>query len=310
MKRLLIISLLLLSQLTMASDFKKTGTAGFTFLELPVTARHAALGESSIALSDMNSTAVFSNPASLGFSSMPHSFSASYAPWIADINHFAASYAITTDAGAFALSSTFVDYGTMPRTVKLSGQKVYETIGEFTASSVSLGLTYSKRLTDKFSFGTTLKYVNEKIDSYSATNVLFDGGILFYTGLGSLRIAAALQNFGTDARFKNSTFKMPAVFRLGLAGEVFRNDYTRVTLITEALHPTDSDEKLNFGAEVEFSKLIVLRGGYKVGYDEENLSFGVGLIAPNDYPVGVDFSYTDFGRLGNILRFTLQAGIL
>lgn len=292
------------------SDFKKTGTAGFVFLEVPVSARTAALGESSVSLVDMNSASVFVNPGALGFTGSVHSFSASYAPWFAEINQFAASYSYKSDIGVIALSSVLFDYGTMERTVKLSGQRIYEQIGTFDANSMAIGLSYSKQLTDRFSFGVTAKYVKEQLDVYSASNVVIDGGFLYYTGLGSLRVAGVIQNFGSDAKFKNSEFKMPAVLRLGLASEVYQTDQSRVTLLVEAVHPTDSDEKLNVGAEVELMKSVTLRGGYKFFYDEEKYSFGIGLKPPVEYPVSIDFAYANYGVLGNILRFTLEIGML
>jgi hypothetical protein len=166
-------------------------------------------------------------------------------------------------------------------------------------------------LTDKFSFGFTLKYVNEKIDIYSADNVVIDGGVLYYTGLGSLRIGATIQNFGTDTKFINDPFKMPSVFKLGAAAEILgdaKSDYS-VTTIIEAIHPNDGDEKINTGIELSWKKIFSLRGGYKFFYDEETYSFGLGIRGESLMPVNFDFSISNYGRLGNVLRLTLQVGI-
>ncbi len=293
-----------------SQTFKKTATAGFTFLEIPATARTAALGEASLALSDVNSAGVFSNPGALGFSDITHSFSASYSPWFADIKNYATSYAYKSDFGVVGVGLVMLDYGTMPRTVVASGQKVYDVIGTFDANSLALGITYSKMLTDHFSFGVTVKYAQERIDVYKASNVLFDGGMLYYTGLGSLRIAASIQNFGVNAKFINDEFKMPSILRLGIATEVlgsFTSEY-RVTLMAEALHPNDADERINVGGEFSWRNIVTLRAGYKFFYDEESYSFGVGLNPQLSTPVDFDFSFSDYGRLGNISRFTLQLG--
>lgn len=297
--------------MSFAQDFKKTATAGFVFLEIPTNARTQSLGEASIALSDQNSSGIFVNPASLGYTKLTHSFSASYAPWLAEINNYSASYSLKSDYGVFGVGLILFDYGTMPRTVIASGQKVYEVIGSFKASSLALGVTYSKMLTDKFSFGTTIKYVNEKIDIYSANNILFDGGVLYYTGLGSLRLAATIQNFGVDAKFLNDEFKMPATLRLGLASEVYGgfDDHYRITLTAEATHASDADERINFGCELSWKNIVTLRAGYKFFYDEEAFSAGIGLNPGLDMPVIIDFAYADFGRLGSITRITLQLGL-
>jgi len=316
MNRKILLLLLLISSVLMGQEFKKNATAGFVFLELPITARSAGMGESSIALTDMEASGQFVNPAALGFAKSNHSFSVSYSSWIADIKHYVTNYSINTDYGTFGIGAIIMDYGDMPRTKKIAGQRLYEVLGNFQANSIALGISYSKQLTDKFSFGVTGKYVREKIDIYSASNFLFDGGIQYYTGLQSLRIAATITNFGVDTKFINDKFKMPAMLRLGMAAEIFggfEQDY-RVTTAVEMIHPNDGDERLNVGMELSYKKMVDLRGGYKFFTDEESYSFGVGLnvnsILYSSSPIIVDFSYSDYGRLGDVLRFTLQLGVL
>jgi hypothetical protein len=310
MKKNALLLVLIFTVSLLASDFKKNGTAGYTFLELPATARTAALGECSVSIPDLNSSAVFSNPAALGLSNQTASFSTYYAPWVAEIKNYGMSAAYSTSLGNFGIGVVGLDYGSMPRTKKLSDQRVYEQDGTFDAGSYAIGLSYSRALTEKFSFGLTAKYVDEKIDVYDAANIIVDAGMFYYTGFRNLRIGAVLQNFGTDAKFINASFKMPAELRIGIADELIQNDNNRLTAMVEFLHPTDSDEKLNVGAEYEFMNFLVLRGGYKFFYDEETWSCGVGLKKIGNFPVAVDVSVSDYGRLGNIVRFTFQMGVL
>jgi len=310
-KKIISIVFLFFTASLFAQDFKKTATSGFVFLEIPVTARTASLGEASIALSDLNSSSVFNNPGALGFVSNTHSLSLSYSPWIADIKNYASSYSFSSEIGAFGIGFLMFDYGDMPRTTIAGGQKAYNVLGKFTANSSAIGLTYSKMLTDRFSFGVTVKYVNEKIDVYSASNILFDGGVIYYTGLSSLRIAASIQNFGVDTKFINDKFRMPAILRLGAAADVIGGksaDYT-VTLLAEANHASDADERLSVGSEISWKNMLYLRGGYKFFYDEETYSFGFGLRSHFSMPVEVDFAYSAYGRLGNISRFTIHLGL-
>lgn len=294
-----------------AQEFKKNAAAGFVFLNIPTNARTAALGEASIALANLNSSSVFVNPAGLGFTRQQQSFSASYSPWFAEIKNYSASYSFNSEFGNFATGFILFDYGSMPRTVVGGGQKVYDVVGSFSANSFALNFSYSKMLTDRFSFGIGLKFVQETIDIYKAKNILLDGGVLYYTGLSSLRIAAAIQNFGTNAKFINDEFKMPAMLRLGAAIEALGNygsEY-RVTLSAEALHPSDGDERINFGSEISWNDLIAFRAGYKFFYDEETYSFGIGVNPNLELPASLDFAFADYGRLGNILRFTLNLGL-
>ena len=308
-KNIFLITVLLTISL-FAGDFKKNGTAGFTFLELPATAQTAGLGECSVSLTDLNSSAIFSNPAILGLSTQTVSFSTYYAPWFAEIKNYGLSAAYVTPLGVFGLGVVDLDYGTMPRTLKLSDQRLYEQVGTFGANSFAVSLSYSKPLTEKFSFGLTAKYVSEKIDVYDANNIVVDAGMFYYTGFRKLRIGAVLQNFGTESKFIHTAFKMPATLRIGVADELYQTERNRVTGMIEFLHPTDSDEKINVGAEYEFMNFLTVRGGYKFFYDEETWSCGVGVKQTGSYPVTVDISYADYGRLGNLIRFTFQIGVL
>lgn len=295
-----------------AQEFRKTATAGFVFLEIPTNARITGLGESGITLSDLKSEGIFVNPAVCGFTDRIHSTGFSYASYFADIKQYAATYSFNSSYGVLSFGALMFDYGEMAKTQKVTGQRVYEILGTFNSRSIAAVLTYSKMLTDRFSFGISLKYVNEKIDIYTAENVLLDGGFLYYTGLGSLRIGAVIQNFGTDAKFINDPFKMPSILKLGVAGELlgsYTSDY-RITALVEAIHPNDGPEKLNSGIELGWRNILMIRGGYKFFYDEETYSFGLGINAEPVVPFSIDVSISNYGRLGNILRLTLQAGIL
>lgn len=103
---------------------------------------------------------------------------------------------------------------------------------------------------------------------------------------------------------------MPTVFRLGAAAEVLGNPDSeyRITLVGEAIHPNDGEERVNVGTEISWKNMITLRAGYKFFYDEESYSFGFGLDPKLSFPLNLDFAFADYGRLGNILRFTLQLG--
>lgn len=304
--------ILFLAVTVFPQEFKKTATSGFTFLQIPVSARTAGLSETSIALHNLNSDAVFINPAGLGFMEREHSMSFSYAPWIAEIKHYAASYAFNSPFGVIGLGAVVFDYGEFVHTaVPSNSTNLYSVLGTYNANALALGLSYSKRLTDKFSFGVTFKYVKETIYEFSADNILFDGGVLYYTGLSSLRIAAGISNFGVDAKFINDPFRMPSMLKLGVAMEVigdFNSDY-RLTLSAEAVHPNDNDERLNVGAEFGWQNMLMIRGGYKFFYDEETFSLGVGVDPHLPMPVTLDFAYSDYGRLGDILRLTVQFGL-
>lgn len=307
MKRALLL-LVALSATLSAQTFKRTGTSGFTFLQVPMSARDAALGETGLAGADGGPLGLFLNPAGPAFALESRAVGLSYAPWIADIAHYGVAFALPLELGLVGVSANVMDHGSMERTVRQVGTREFSTAGTFSARSMALGVSYGRRLTDKFAFGLTLKYVEERVDVYSASNVLLDGGMIYHTGFQTLRLAAVIQNFGTNAKFVNDEFRMPSTLRMGAAMDALggSGEPLRVTLMAEALHPSDNDERIHAGLEVAWQESISLRYGYKFGYDEEDHSFGLGLRSNLGLPVDLDFAYVLFGRLGDVMRMSVQ----
>ena len=82
--------------------FEKVGTAGYTFLEIPVGARQTAMGEAAIALDDLGALGIFWNPASLGFIDGPVA-GVAYTSWIVDISQTGVAFGlpiVSTKIGA------------------------------------------------------------------------------------------------------------------------------------------------------------------------------------------------------------------
>jgi hypothetical protein len=299
---------------TLAQEFKRVGTTGYGFLEIPGSARIAALGESIVALSTAPTDGLFINPAITGFAEKTHNFSLSYSNWLADTKHQSLSY-VYHDAsiGSIGLSVVYFDYGSMQQTENADPSRpgTYNILGTFSADALSFGLSYGKLLTDRFSLGINLKYVQEKIYEYKSSNYLIDAGFLYFTGFYTLRIAAAIQHFGTEGKYIGDAFRMPTTLRLGAAFEVFgeTNSPSRLTVLAEAAHPSNYTERVNVGLEYWYNNLVALRGGYKFNYDEESFTAGIGIKSPFEPNVSFDISYQDFGKFDSIIRFTLLTNL-
>jgi hypothetical protein len=289
-------------------NFKKVGTSGYVFLEIPVTARTAGMGEASVTVQD-GAQGVFANPALIGILNREHSAGISFANWFADTRHQAFAYALNLgNNGSFAVSVDRLDFGTMTRTEDGQGQGLYNILGTFSADAMAIGATYARAMTDRFSFGGTVKYVREKIAEYASTNMIVDAGILYNTGFHTLKIGGVIRNFGVDSKYLVGLFKMPTEFRLGASADVLGDETadSRVTVAVEATHPSDNNERLNLGAEYCLRNFISLRGGYKFNYDEESWTAGLGLYWE---PITVDVAYGDYGRLDGVLRVSLGVSL-
>ena len=307
-----------------AVEFKRTGTAGFTFMEIPATARQAALGDAYSALGGVNdASSIFINPAALGYVE-GYAFNISYGTWFVETNHQAFSFAYGLgSAGAVGLSVLRFGAGDLIGTeTDNTLQAGFRETGSFDFGAIAIGPSYAIRLTDRFSFGMTLRYVREGVSGinwadqgseFNASNFLAEVGTLYYTGFGSLRFATNIQSIGFDTRYQADNFQAPVVYRLGAAYDFFDSPDSPVKLTTllEAIHPTDATERMLVGAELWVKNMVALRGGYKFDFDEEGFTAGAGIQfnLGGNRPLGLDFAYVDYGRLEQVTRLSLNVSL-
>jgi len=317
-RNILLVIIVLLSSLCSDAfaqeDFKKVGTTGFGFLELPVTARQLGMADALVASESPSANAVFTNPAGLANISNRHSFSASYGPWLVDMTHSAFSYGLNMGMyGHMGIHGIWLDMGTMQRTVfDPTAVGGFRDAGQFSAGAGALGITYARRMTDQFAFGGNIKYVQETIDNYEATNVLIDIGTLYNTGFGSFRIGTNIQNFGLESQFIGDVFKMPITFLVGGAMEVIgsQTSANRLTVSLSAVHPSNYTERVHLGGEYVWQNLVSLRGGYKWNYDEQSWAVGAGVhTSVGGNKIILNGGYSTLGRLGSVMRWTIEISI-
>ena len=312
---------LLLETAAGADNFNTTGTTGFVFLNLPVSARFAALGETGITLENAGADGIFINPALIARIAGGNSVSMTYGNWYVDTRHQGLAYVHKFPTlGSVGFMLNYFDFGTMSKTRTIAPDEVlslnpgdnnvYLNLGTFSANALALGMSYARYLTRDFSFGANLKYVRESVDVYAVDNFLVDLGFLYNTGVGSLRVGAFLKNFGLETEYENESFRMPQRLVLGISGEILGslNDPTYVTLLAEAVHPNDAAEHIHCGIEARLFDIILLRGGYKLGYEHENLALGMGVrFVYHARAFRFDLSYMNHEYLEETMRYTLSA---
>ncbi|MCI0515143.1 PorV/PorQ family protein [candidate division KSB1 bacterium] len=292
-------------------EFQKIGTTGFVFLEIPVSARSQALGETGITLPDANADGLYLNPALTALNQKRLVCSVNYSNWYVQTTHqaFGVCYTIP-QLGTIGLQAIYFDFGEIEKTINPTASQTgsYIRLGTYSAGAYALGLSYARSLTDKFAFGAVLKYVHESIDTYAADNLIADIGFLYHTGFKSLRIGAFLQSFGLESKYVTEKFKMPQQLKIGFSGEVWGSYQApnRLTVLVEALHPNDANEHIHLGLENVWWRTFILRLGYKLGYAEENLALGVGLrFEFKGRPMHFDLAYLNHEHLDSTIRYSL-----
>ncbi len=298
---------------------QRAGISTAQFLKIGVGGRATAMGDAFIAIAN-DVSALYWNPAGLTqFSENQVMFA--HNQWVVDINHdFIGAVYHLDDENTFGVSLTSLSMDEMKVTTEYAPFGTGEYFG---FSDLAIALSYSKKMTDQFSFGGTVRYVEESLDKLKMRGIMIDLGTYYWTGLGSTRFAVTVTNFGNDlapdgevvlvGNRTNSewqSFSPPTMFRIGFALEPYENDEHRVTTSIQLNHPNDNSENVSLGVEYVWNKMFFARGGYKINVDEQDFSFGAGVNIPVSIAnVSVDYAYANFTRLGSAHRFSITLGL-
>jgi Uncharacterised protein family (UPF0164) len=293
---------------------QRAGTAMAQFLKIGVGGRAVGMGESFVAVAN-DASALYWNPAGIA-QMQKNEVIFSHVNWPVDVQHEFFGY-VHHLGGVNAIGASV----TSLHTDDLAETTEFQPFGtgRFVAfGDIAAGLTFARKMTDRFSVGVTVKYIEETLAELHARNVLVDFGTYYWTGFGSSRFAVSVVNFGTNIKpagtvtFRDGTrtnsfqdFAPPTIFRIGFATEIIQNQQHQVTTAIQLNHPNDNAENVNLGVEYWWKSMLALRGGYRANIDEESFTFGGGLSIPlSFFQLNLDLSYTDFGRLGNASRFS------
>ncbi|UCE06719.1 MAG: PorV/PorQ family protein [bacterium] len=297
---------------------QRVGTSALTFLKIGVGAKATAMGGAFVALAN-DASAMYWNPAGVA-QVQQNEFTITHIEWPADIQYEYLGYVQHIPGlGSFGLSSSFLHMDDMPVTTEYQPHGTGEYFGY---SDLMMGLTYSLRMTDRFSFGITAKYVREDIVELQMQGWMIDMGTFYWTGFKTLRFAVSLVNFGPDLSPAGSytkktkegkyiqedyeAFSPPTIFRIGSAMNILENENHIIVSSIQMSHPVDNAENVKFGLAYSFLRRFELRGGYKINYDEERFTFGAGFIMTiAKTQLKIDYCFANFGRLQSTHQFSV-----
>ncbi len=327
---ILLVAMLMVTLLVSSSQaVTKYAQAGMPFLKIDPDGRSAGMGSAITAVSN-NAMAMFSNPAGMGYTE-GLDLAITQTNWIADISHYAigAAYGFA-NLGTFGVNLVYMDYGDMTRTTPYSGSDPaikdigYLDLGTFTVGEYAIGLSYSRRISSQFSIGGNVKFVrqdlswSETLDVSSGQKVqtdniedltAFDFGTLYFTGWKDLRIGMSIRNFSGQGRYVDQRFELPLTMSLGAAMNIlsiWTDDTThKLNVAVDVMHPRDYEERMHLGFEYVLAEMLALRGGYKFNYDEEGLTFGLGIDHSfGTFGIRFDYAYGAFGDFFNQVHRT------
>ncbi len=297
---------------------QRIGTAAANFLKIGVGARATSMSGAAVAMAN-DATALYWNPGAAA-QVKGNAVAISHIDWPVDIKYEYLSYIHhIKNIGIIGFSGGYLYTDDMEVTTEYhptgTGEyfSYYDTFG---------ALSFAIKMTDRFSFGTSLKFVEENLAGLKMGGWLIDLGTFYWTGFRSLRFAVSLVNFGPDLRPAGSymqetqeggmqenryeAFSPPTMFRVGSAMEIIeRKNYT-VTTSLQINHPVDNAENAVVGMEFGYLDNLFLRAGYRINYAEEKFTFGAGFNVPfAGTDLLIDYAFKQFRNLGVTNQFTL-----
>jgi|SRR5690554_26454 len=317
MKKILLVILTMMYITSLnAGDVSRKGTSGAEQLLIPVGARGIATGGAFIStLTGLE--AIYYNPAGFGLHQRTEAMF-SYMNYIADINvsYFAAGTNLG-EFGSIAFSLKTLDVGDIPVTTNEFPDGTGET---YSPGFLTIGLTYSKLLTDRISIGTNLKLISETIENVSATGFAIDAGVQYRLNQ-QISIGAAIKNIGDNMVFsgqglRQSTsvpgtapgaptatyevvaepFQLPSYFEMSAAYSYNFNEQNNFIIGSTYTANNNLEDRVHFGLEYGFMQTFFVRGGYNLLVENNDqstygLTFGAGLNYGFADGMGLTFDY-------------------
>jgi len=288
------ICVLLVVSSIFAGTGQRRGTAGAQELLIPVGSVGTALGGANLA-NVSGIEAIFWNPAGLAASTVTTEVMFSHLSYIADINvNYVAGNYNAGGFGALGFSIKSIGIGDIAVTTNNSPDGTGEM---FSPTFLTLGLTYSRAMTDKIHFGTNLKLITESMLGMSTNGLAFDFGLQYDTGMG-VKGGIALKNLGPNMNFNGTdaevftkdqsdrpdaegenlriplaSFDLPTLFEIGLSYQYNINESNNVTVMGTFMNDNNALDEYRVAAEYNFNNLIFLRGSYQFGYDADEEQF-------------------------------------
>lgn len=307
-------------------SLNKLAQSTMNFQLVSISPKASAMGEAFYTVGS-GAESVFYNPAGLSTTNSQFDVSLNYTQWIADIAYLGGAVAYNMgNYGTVALSVLSVDYGTIyatsldPLQSSASGyidNGVMSNVGAY-----SLGISYAKSISERFSIGGNVRYVGQNLGSNTfvngatvennATKIVFDAGVLYNTGFKDFRFGMAIRNFSSNIKREEINEQLPLAFTMGGAINVLaffmpqeKND--ALTLAVDFLHSNSYSERVNIGAEYTFLGMVALRAGYQTNRDIASWSAGAGFNTDlSGYKLQVNYSFSKMDVFDNVSRLSVN----
>ncbi len=294
----------------------------YRFLNLPGSARTAALGGNHVSLHNGGTALFEANPAYLNRENH-RELSLSYLNNISDIYLGSAAFSWNLDGiGTLATGIRFMNYGDFTRTDSDGNEH-----GSFNAYDFSWSTAISRSFFDMFRAGIGVQFIASSYDDYRSSALGLFGGLYLPFNNDNTQAGIAFRNLGAQlTRFDGSREDLPFSLMAGITHRLqhlpLRFNLTLHSLDRWDLPVFDDDSdpsfsenlfrRIRFGTEFLFSENFHLRIGYDHLQSEElktdsridlsGASIGLGIIIRD---IHIDISRTSYSETGGLIQLNL-----
>ncbi|MCB0544012.1 MAG: type IX secretion system protein PorQ [Saprospiraceae bacterium] len=303
------------------------GQQVFQFMTLSPSARITALGGMQIAVKDADLGFAAVNPAALnpmmdGRLVFQHNF------FLSDVQHGYVAYAHDLPKQGFTLQAglQYLNYGDIKR-----ADEYGNVIGTVPASETAFTLGGARALSDRFSMGLNLRLGLSTLDTYKASALAADAGVMYADTARRFTAAIVIRNAGTQMSAYNEIREdIPFDLQIGISKRLKYLPF-RFSIVAHHLHQWDiryddpdlqDDDILQIGdgessgnsgngGVDNFFRHLVFNGEFLLGRNESfQLRFGYNHLRKKELSVRNYRSLAGFsGGVGiKISRFRIDLG--
>lgn len=271
LKKLFAISVLMFSAVLFAQE----GTNVYPFLNIPVSARQAALGGDAISIRDYDVSFSGVNPALMNLE-QDKMLSLNYSSYLADTKYGTISYVQDLEQGhLIGISAKYMDYGKMPRT-----DEAATISGEFGAMDASIGIGYAYQFEENFTIAGSASFVTSKIDNYTSMAVVGSAGVTYHNRRTNETLALIFRNFGYQFKTFNG-FREKVAFRVDLGYTRILDEFPLAFTITahDLQKLNISQNYNNNGQEIRWTRKLI-----------DHLSIGAELFPEQSFNIRLGYN--------------------
>lgn len=225
------------------------GDGVYRFLNMPSSARAAAMGGNFLAVNDGDITQALFNPSVIS-PEMDNNLALSFVDYYTDINYGHASYAKSFNKiGTYTATMQYLNYGEFTY-----ADETGQTFGTFTANDMALSLGWGRQLDSLFSIGANFKMIYSGLEDYQSFGLAVDVAGSYHNPEKNLTVSLVARNIGSQLKpYRSGNFeKLPFEINLGISQKLKHLPFRYSILLTNLQKwdltyndPNDPDQQVD-----------------------------------------------------------------